>query len=383
MRIAQVAPLYESVPPKLYGGTERVVSFLTEELVRRGHDVTLFASGCSVTAARLISSCPQSLRLRKEVIDPLPHHMIMLEQVFSMANQFDIVHFHTDYLHFPLCRHHKIPQVTTLHGRLDIKDLHGLYREFRDMPLVSISDYQRTPLSWANWYGTVHHGLPEDLFTFHEKPGEYLAFLGRMSPEKQVDHAIEIARRAGAPLKIAAKVDNTDREYFERNIKHLLDDPIVEFIGEIGDAEKDDFLGNALAVLFPINWPEPFGLVMIESMACGTPVISYRCGSVPEVLEDGVTGFIVDGIEEAVEAVRRAPSLSRKRIRRVFEERFSVSRMAEEYLGIYSRVAGHRERFVRKAEKVKGRRQSAVADTVAESGDDIEGAKKVGNSSGI
>ncbi len=287
MRIAQVAPLYESVPPKYYGGTERIVSYLTEELVRQGHDVTLFASGDSVTAAQLVPACPSSLRLDRSCEDQLAHHVLMLEHVVQRAAEFDVLHFHVDYLHFPFSRRQPTPHVTTLHGRLDIPDLVPLYREFNGVPLVSISDAQREPLPWANWLATVYHGLPPDLYRFRGEPGGYLAFLGRISPEKRVDRAIEIAQRVRMPLRIAAKIDAVDQAYFEREIEPLLDDPLVEYVGEIGETEKDEFLGNAQALLFPIDWPEPFGLVMIEALACGTPVIAYRHGSVPEVLDDG------------------------------------------------------------------------------------------------
>jgi glycosyltransferase involved in cell wall biosynthesis len=338
LRIAQVAPLYESVPPKYYGGTERVVSYLTEELARQGHDVTLFASGDSVTKARLVAPCRRSLRLDTACIDQLAHHILMLEQVAREADDFDIIHFHIDYLHFPLSRRRYWPHVTTLHGRLDIPDLAPLYQEFRDMPVVSISDSQRAPLPWANWSGTVYHGLPEDLYTYRPQAGRYLAFLGRISPEKRVDRAIEIARRVGMEIKIAAKVDAVDRAYFEEAVAPLLKDPRVEYVGEIGEGQKDEFLGNAYALLFPIDWPEPFGLVMIEAMACGTPVIAYRCGSVPEVMEQGVTGFIVGDLEEAVRAVEQVPGLSRRRCRQVFERRFSATRMARDYLAIYRQL---------------------------------------------
>lgn len=345
LRIAQVAPLYESVPPKYYGGTERVVSYLTEELVRQGHDVTLYASGDSVTKAHLVAPCRRSLRLDKHCMDQLAHHVLMLEMVFKDPDRFDIIHFHIDYMHFPISRRHRTPHLTTLHGRLDIPDLVPLYQEFREVPVVSISNSQREPLPWLNWQGTVYHGLPEDLYTFREEPGRYLAFLGRISPEKRVDRAIEIARRIGMPIKIAAKVDNVDKDYFEDVVEPLLRNPLVEYVGEIGEGEKDEFLGNAYALLFPIDWPEPFGLVMIEAMACGTPVIAYRRGSVPEVLEEGVTGFIVQGLEDAIEAVRRVPTLSRRRCREVFEERFSASRMVRDYLTIYKRLLERREKL--------------------------------------
>jgi glycosyltransferase involved in cell wall biosynthesis len=338
VRIAQVAPLYESVPPKYYGGTERVVSYLTEELVRLGHEVTLFASGDSVTKAELVAVCKRSLRLDEQCQDQLAHHVLMLEQVAKVVDHFDIIHYHTSYLHLPFSRRHKVSQVTTLHGRLDIPDLIPLYQEFRETPVISISNAQREPLAWLNWQGTVSHGVPEDLFAFKETPGQYLAFLGRISPEKRVDQAIEIARRTGMKLKIAAKVDVVDREYFESCIKPLLDDPLIEFIGEIAEKEKKEFLGNAYAFLFPIDWPEPFGLVMIEALACGTPIIAYRRGSVPEVLEDGVTGFIVDNVEEAVAAVGKISNISRKTCRQIFEKRFTATCMAQNYLAIYKRL---------------------------------------------
>jgi glycosyltransferase involved in cell wall biosynthesis len=343
MRIAQVAPLYESVPPKYYGGTERVVSYLTEELVRQGHEVTLFASGDSETKARLVAACPRSLRLAKRCPDQLVHHYVMLEHVFQRAAEFDVIHFHVDYLHFPFSCREAIPHVTTLHGRLDLPDLVPLYQQFSDMPVISISNGQREPLPWANWKATVYHGLPADLYLFRPEPGTYLAFLGRISPEKRVDHAIEIATRVGMPLKIAAKVDRVDRDYFESVIAPLLRNPLVEFVGEIGDREKDAFLGNAYALLFPIDWPEPFGLVMIEAMACGTPVIAYRGGAVPEVMEQGHTGFIVLGLENAVEAVQDVAQLNRKRCREVFERRFTATRMAHEYVQQFERLIARSE----------------------------------------
>jgi len=338
MRIARVAPLHESVPPKYYGGTERVVSYLTEELVRQGHEVTLFASGDSETKARLVAACPRSLRLDKHCQNQMAHHFVMLERVFRRADDFDIVHFHIDYLHFPLNRRQPITHVTTLHGRLACPDLVPLYQEFCDMPVISISNGQREPLPWANWQATVYHGLPAEMYRFRAEPGNYLAFLGRVFPEKRVDRAIEIARQVGMPLKIAAKVDRVDKDYFDSVIAPLLRNSPVEFVGEIGEGEKDEFLGNAYALLFPIDWPEPFGLVMIEAMACGTPVIAYRGGAVPEVMEEGHTGFVVEGLDDAIEAVRPVPELSRKRCREVFEQRFTATRMAHDYVQIFERL---------------------------------------------
>ena len=338
MRIAQVAPLYERVPPLLYGGTERVVSYLTEELVALGHDVTLFASGDSITRARLVPCCERSLRLDKRVIDPLAHHFVQLEQVFHRAADYDVIHFHIDYLHFPFSMRQNLRHLTTLHGKLDMPDLQPLYRVYSDVPVVSISNAQRRPLPHANWQGTVHHGLPLDLYQPSLRGGDYLLFLGRVSPEKRLDRAIEIARRCRMPLKVAAKVDNADRKYYERTIKPLLDEPLLDWIGEVGEAGKQELLAGAHALLFPIDWPEPFGLVVIEAMACGTPVVAYRCGSVPELIEEGVTGFIVEDIRSAVEAVGRVHSLDRAICRQRFEERFSALRMARGYLEIYERL---------------------------------------------
>jgi len=338
MKIAEVAPLYESVPPKTYGGTERIVSYLTEKLVAMGHEVTLFASGDSETKARLIPGCFRSLRLDEQCSDKLAYHIGMLDDVMRKAAEFDIMHFHIDYLHFPLSRYCGLPSVTTLHGRLDLPDLIPLYRRFRGIPLISISFAQRNPLPWVNWIGNVYHGLPADLHPFHPEQGNYLAFLGRISPEKRVDRAIEIALRSGMHLKIAAKIDPVDREYYESEIKPLLRQPHVEFVGEITEKQKADFLGNAYAYLFPIDWPEPFGLTMIEAMACGTPTIAFNCGSVPEVMVDGVTGFIVNDIEGAVKAVEETVSLDRAACRSSYEQRFTDSRMAEQYLELYETV---------------------------------------------
>ena len=342
MRIAQISPLYESVPPSSYGGTERVVSYLTEELVRQGHDVTLFASADSTTSARLIGCSPRSLRQSEGSIDTLAHHVLMLECVGRYAHEFDVLHFHIDYLHFPFSRRAAWTTVTTLHGRLDIPDLRPLYDEFQDMPVVSISDDQRRPLPQASWRGTVYHGLPRGLYAFNDRPKPYLAFVGRISPEKRVDRAIEIAGRVGMPLRIAAKIDLADREYFEDAIRPMFSLPYVEYLGEIGEHEKQELLGNAAALLFPIDWSEPFGLVMIEAMACGTPVVAWRRGSVPEVLEDGVTGFLVDSVDDAVAAARQAALLPRAQCRAVFEHRFTAERMARDYVSVYEQLAGTR-----------------------------------------
>ncbi len=336
MKIAQIAPLAEAVPPRLYGGTERIVSYLTEQLVRDGHEVTLFASGDSRTSAELVSGWPTALRLDPGVRDSVPYTLMMLDEVRRRAEEFDVLHFHIDLMHFPLFRDIAARTVTTLHGRLDLPDLRPFYGKFPEFPLVSISNDQRRPLPGAGWLATVYHGLPVDLLHPSRRPaGGYLAFLGRISPEKRPDLAIEIARRVGLPIKLSAKVDAVDRDYFESRIKPLLDLPGVEFVGEIGEAQKGEFLGNAAALLFPIDWPEPFGLVMIEAMACGTPVIAFRRGSVPEVLEDGVTGYVVDGVGEAVRAIDRLDRLDRTAIRRRFEQRFSAARMTRDYVALY------------------------------------------------
>lgn len=339
MKIAQVAPLFESVPPKMYGGTERVVSWLTEELVRQGHEVTLFASGDSNTGARLVPVCERSLRLDDQCKDELAHIVLGLEKVIQMEQEFDLVHWHVDYIAYPLERRMTTPHVTTLHGRLDIPDLVPIYREYKDIPLISISNSQRKPLPWANWQATVYHGLPIDHFDFQSQPGKYLAFLGRISPEKGADHAIEIAERVGMPLKIAAKISKADQTYYEEVIKPLIDShPNVEFLGEISEKEKNLFLGNAFALLFPINWPEPFGIVMIESMACGTPIIAFPGGSVTEVMENGESGFVVPNVDGAVKALDRVARLNRKMVRHVFENRFTSRQMTDNYLKAYRRI---------------------------------------------
>ena len=339
MKIAQIAPPIESVPPRLYGGTERIVSYLTEELVALGHEVTLFASGDSITTANLVPCVPKALRLEAHVRDPIPYYMLMLDRVREAAGEFDVLHFHIDQFHFPLFRPIAHRTVTTLHGRQDLPDLMPLYLGFNDMPLVSISHAQRRPVPKANFAATVHHGLPADLHTptFHPHGG-YVAFLGRISPEKRPDRAIAIARALGIPLKIAAKVDRVDEHYFRTQIEPLLDAPGVEYIGEINEHQKTKFLGEALALMFPIDWPEPFGLSMIEAMACGTPVLAFRCGSVPEIIDDGVTGIMVDTLDEAIAALPRVLALDRHKVRRRFEERFTANRMARDYVSVYRSV---------------------------------------------
>lgn len=347
MRIAQIAPLTEAIPPKLYGGTERVVSWLTEELVALGHDVTLFASGDSVTTAKLEPMWPCSLRLDGSVRDPYALHMAMLEVVRQRADEFDVLHFHLDYFPFSTFSRQATPFITTLHGRLDLPEHQTVFNAFASVPVVSISDAQRKPLPQANWVKTVLHGLPSQSLAPVAVEPKYLAVLGRIAPEKAVDRAIRIAQRAGLPLKIAAKVDNADREYYETKIKPMLDAPGIEFIGEISDSQKSEFLSGALALLMPIDWPEPFGLVMIEAMACGTPVVAYSAGSVPEVIEDGVTGFIVENEEAAASAIRdKLGRLSRAQIRAHFEKRFTAQRMAADYVEIYRHmVANHKPKL--------------------------------------
>ena len=342
LHIAQVAPLYESVPPRLYGGTERIVAYLTDALIAKGHRVTLFASGDSRTRATLVSHLEEAIRLNPAVKDPMAHHIIQMADVMAHAHEFDIIHFHTDYLHFPLSELLHKPHVTTLHGRLDLPDLPYVYRRFPHQPVISISYAQRKPLPFAHWVGNVYHGLPRDLYRLGKGDGGYVAFIGRISPEKRADLAIEIAAQAGYPIYIAAKIDKADEAYFETSIKHLFDLPHVHYIGEIGDAEKNEFLGKAKALLFPIDWPEPFGIVMIEAMACGTPVIAFNRGSVPEVIDHGVTGYIVHHVQEAVDALRNVDALDRRQIRQVFETRFTSDVMAENYLQIYHQLCGHK-----------------------------------------
>jgi glycosyltransferase involved in cell wall biosynthesis len=348
LRIAQLAPLYERIPPKLYGGTERVVSYITEELVRRGHQVTLFASGDSETGALLVPGCPQSLRLAGKAELGGFLQLPMISDVYDgAANRFDVIHSHIDYWSFPFARLTNVPTVATMHGRLDVEELHPVYARYRSMPLVSISDAQRTPLPLMNWVDTIYHGLPRDLLRFSPGPGKYLAFLGRISPEKRPDLAIEVARRVGIPLKLAAKVDAVDRDYFQTVIKPLLSPPDIEYIGEIGEPEKSEFLGNALAFMFTIDWPEPFGLAMIEALACGTPVIARPCGSIPEVIRNGATGFIVKSVEEMVAAVHDIGKLAREECRREFENRFTLEIMVDRYEQVYRQLieGGQRKVF--------------------------------------
>jgi glycosyltransferase involved in cell wall biosynthesis len=312
-----------------------VVSYLTEALVRQGHDVTLFGSGDSTTSAKLIAPCKRALRLDPDVQDSLAYHMIMIEEVYRRAGKFDIIHFHIDYLHFPVSRRTRMPNITTLHGRLDLPEHGALYRQFPDMPLVSISNSQRKPIPLASWRATVYHGLPDDLYSFEERPGKYLAFIGRISPEKGLDRSIQAAIQAGMPIRIAAKVDKVDRAYFETAIKPMLDHPLVDYIGEIGEREKQEFLGGAYALMFLIDWPEPFGLAMIEALACGTPVIAFRRGSVPEIIDEGRTGFIVDSVDDAVDAIGKVAQLNRGDCRKAVEQRFSSERMANDYVAEY------------------------------------------------
>ena len=342
MRIAEVAPLAESVPPTLYGGTERVVSWLTEDLVHRGHHVTLFASGDSRTRAELVAVTPRALRLDSSIRDCQPYMCMLLDKVAARADEFDVIHFHIDLMHYPVFRHMADSVVTTLHGRLDLPDLYPFYRAFPEMPLVSISRAQRKPMPPVNWMATVHHGMPRNLFRPCASGGDYLAFLGRICPEKGIEDAIAIAERAGITLRIAAKIDPADTAYFEARVRPLLSSRYVDFIGEISDREKNEFLGNALALVFPICWPEPFGIVLIEAAACGTPVIAYSAGSVPEVLEDGVTGYVVRNVDDAVAAIGRLDQLDRNLIRRRFEQRFTVEQMTAKYLDVYSRLVENR-----------------------------------------
>lgn len=342
MKIAQVSPLFESVPPKAYGGTERVISYLTEELVRQGHEVTLFATGDSVTRARLVPAVSESIRQHMMQQTGIAYHTIQMDLVRELAHTFDIIHFHTDFLHFPLAKALRTPHITTLHGRLDMQALAPLYKHFDRVPLVSVSNHQRTPLPWVNWCDTVYHGLPSDLYSFHASAGGYFAFIGRMSQEKRVDRAIDIARQCGIPLYIGAKIDEADQAYFNEYVKPLLRHPLVKYLGEVSEREKRELLEHASALLFPIDWPEPFGLVMIEALSCGTPVIAYRHGSVPEIMDDGVTGFVVTSQEDAVRAACNIGAIDRRGCRTAFERRFTVAHMAENYLRVYQRVLSGR-----------------------------------------
>jgi len=344
MRIAQIAPLAESVPPKLYGGTERVVAWLTEELIELGHDVTLFASGDSDTRAKLIAAWPQALRLGRPRSDPMAAQTALLELMARHAVEFDVIHAHIDWLHLPLLSRLDVPFMTTFHGRLDLPSLSNIVGQYPNAPFISISDNQRLPLREANWLGTVYHGLPEQLLRPSFAPGKYLAFLGRLTADKGPDVAIRIAESVGLPLKIAAKVPRTEKGYYAKTIAPLVDGDQIQLTGEVNDQAKEEFLANAAALIFPIDWPEPFGLVMIEAMACGTPVIAFRRGSVPEVIDDGVTGFIVESEAEAVDAIRRLPELDRHRVRSVFERRFAARRMAEDYVRHYEELINGRSK---------------------------------------
>jgi glycosyltransferase involved in cell wall biosynthesis len=344
LRIAQLAPLYERIPPKLYGGTERVVSYITEELVRRGHEVTLFASGDAQTKASLVAACPQALRLIEKPYLGVCLQLPMISGAYEDASdRFDVIHSHLDYWAFPFALSSDVASVATMHGRLDIEDLRPVYEKYRRMPIVSISHAQRSPLQFMNWVATVHHGLPRDLLRFSSQPGKYLAFLGRICPEKRPDIGIKVARQVGIPLKIAAKVDVVDREYFKETIEPMLSPPEIEYIGEIAEHEKSEFLGGALALLFTIDWPEPFGLAMIEALACGTPVIARPCGSVPEIIRPGVSGFTASTIEELVDSIRKVESLSREACRREFETRFTAETMVDGYERVYRTLIALKE----------------------------------------
>jgi glycosyltransferase involved in cell wall biosynthesis len=366
MKIAQIAPLIESVPPRLYGGSERVVSYLTEDLVAQGHEVTLFASGDSITAANLVPCCTQALRLDTAVSDVVPYYMLMLDKVRSHAAEFDVLHFHIDHFHFPIFRHLPIPSLTTLHGRQDHRDYKPFFAGFSDMPLIAISDAQRVPVPHANFVATIHNGIPQNLHeASYRANGGYLAFVGRISPEKGPVDAIRIAQSLGIPLKIAAKVDKVDVSYFREVVEPLLSTPGVEFIGEISEKDKGPFLRDAIALLFPICWPEPFGLVMIEAMACGTPVLAYRAGAVSEVIDEGITGLIVDNIDQARIALAQVVGLDRRKVRRRFEERFTAHRMAKDYVRIYRSLAHHA------AQQARGMKKTSANGGTRISGDEL------------
>lgn len=367
MKIAQIAPLYEAVPPALYGGTERIVAYLSDALVELGHDVTLFASADSHTRARLVSVRDKSIRLDGTPLkSDLAAHLAMLHEVRARAHDFDVLHFHTDLLHFPVFEEHAARTLTTLHGPLDLSDLAEVYRRWPQYALVSISDAQRTPLRQARWIATVPHGLPESLLRYSPTGGNYLAFLGRISPEKRPDRAVRIARKAGMPLRIAAKIDTPDKGYFEKEIEPLLTGPGVEFIGEINERQKTDFLGNAAALLFPIDWPEPFGLVLIEAMACGTPVIAWNCGSVREIVDHSQTGFVVESEDEAVAAVARISEIQRQRVRRTFARRFGATSMARTYLNIYAQLPMRSQRQLKSRSRGPASTSDVVVGTLSE-----------------
>lgn len=337
MKIAQVSPLYESVPPVSYGGTERIVSYLTEEFVRQGHDVTLFASGDSKTSAKLVAPCEQSLRRMKSQ-DPLARHFVEMKMVQDHVDDFDVIHYHIDYLHYPFSSWGRTPNVTTLHGRLDLPDLEELYRVFDDIPVISISDAQRKPQPHINWVSTVYHGFPDNLYEYYPEKGDYLVFIGRLSPVKRVDRAIKIAKKSGIKLKIGGIINPEDENYFNNHIAWQLEDPLVEYVGEVNERQKSELLGKALCMLFPIDWPEPFGMVMVESMACGTPVVAFRNGAVEELVMSGLNGYAVNSVEEAVRAVNEIEKINRPDCRRYFEDNFHVSLMAENYLKAYERL---------------------------------------------
>jgi glycosyltransferase involved in cell wall biosynthesis len=379
MKIAQVAPLYESVPPKLYGGTERVVYYLTEELIKLGHEVSLFASGDSKTNATLVADISEALRLKKEGCeDMIAPHIVQLQSVLERANDFDIIHFHNDYLHFPVTDNSKIPHITTLHGKLTIPELQSVYNTFPNQPVVSISDSQRQPMPQANFVATVYHGLPENLFSVGDGREGYLAFLGRISPEKGCDRAIEIAIATNTPIKIAAKIDKADLHYFEKKIKDLFDHPLVTYVGEINDKQKNDFLGNAKALLFPIDWNEPFGIVVIEAMACGTPVIAWNMGSVPEIIENGKSGFVVSSVEESINALDKLSSVQREDVRKAFEQRFTAKRMADDYLKVYEDVIA-----MQSVEQIINTKNISLKGSLANNKIEITNQKSVYDTAGI
>lgn len=338
MKIAQVAPLWESVPPKHGGATECIVSYVTEELVKMGHDVTLFASGDSITSAKLEAVCPEALSIKSGIFNRDASLILLLERAFGSAAGFDLIHSHVDFLGFPLARRNRTPVLTTLHGRLDSPELSPIFREFQEMPLVSISDAQRRAIPWANWHATIHYGLPRSLYTFRPNGEGYLAFLGRIAREERPDHAIALAKRTGLQLRIAAKVDLADQHYYQSEIEPFVNHPLIEFVGDLSDLGKDDFIGNATALVCPYDWPGPFGLFFIEALACGTPVIAYRRGSTPEIIEDGVTGYICNTLDEMEQAVKEVQTIDRQRCRLAFEKRFTADRMAQDYVALYQRI---------------------------------------------